>query len=281
MKKLKLSLAALIAALVCVFGSTAYAQSQAENEKRMKKVCAFPRDKVCAWASRLAKESQSSPTLLRAPNGMLVLPAREFGPALIFPIEVKWTHAEFDWLIRQGKTPGVVLETMKKELRAKALEGCRQWPADQGPALFLRGDGVIVFEYVSLDDIVIDSFAIKRCDKDAIVDVPFERGSEIILQDRKLMVEKWDSSQRTYLLAGGSSKCDLSESGTPLSPWGNRRKYEEVASVNPVERWHVITALFEDGTTETLFHFRDLAGCKRFIARMDGVTPVPNRLAQR
>lgn len=237
------------------------------------------REGACIEAARLAKESQSSPTLFRGANGILALPARANGPLLVTPFEVKWTHAQFDWLVRQGKAPGVSYEAMKDKFRSTMLAGCRQWPTDHGAGYFLSIGGFLVFEYVSLDGILIDKFAVQNCTEKGIKDVRFAASEQAALKTREELTSTWDWSRKTFLYAGGSSDCYVSESGSPAAPWGNKRKYKVVASANPVERWHVKTALFEDGSTETLYHFTSMAGCRIFKSRMDGVAPVPNRKA--
>lgn len=231
--------------------------------------CAPPRKAACEMAAHFESESRASKVQLRTPDGMLILPMRANGPSLVVPAEVRWTHAEFDWLVRKSKNPGVNLVEMKRVLRAAAFAGCRTWQENDKPTQFLRSGGNIVYEYVSLDGVILDQFSIEKCSPEAIDDIPIYKTEVEQIEKRSRLVRKWEGARNLHILIGGKQgDCFLSEWGTPSSAWGNSRSHQVAVSTDALGRWMVKTALFDDGTAEPIFHFRNLEDCDFFKRRL-------------
>lgn len=189
---------------------------------------------------------------------------------LILTIVTGELYEPFLWMVNHAN---LTLDGWRATASAQIIQSiCSDPPEQRWARELIERKGRLVYEYYSLDGIKLSVHTLSSCTQKSIADGAFPAQDDVNKKRRSLEIDKWMNATNLFILEAGETEYGHSEWGIPSAPWGNKFWGEEVRSIAPDGKWIARSALHKDGTASTIFHFRSMKDCRKFI---DGNVPSP------
>lgn len=172
-------------------------------------------------------------------------------------------YEPFLWMVNHAN---LTLDGWRSTASAQIIQSiCSDPPAQRSARELIERKGRLVYEYYSLDGIKLSAHTLSSCTQKSIADDAFPTQDDVNKKRRSHEIDKWMNATNLFILVAGEAECSHSEWGTPSAPWGNKFGGKEVRSIAPDGKWIARSALHKDGTVSTIFHFKSMKECRKFI----------------